>query len=72
MKHFLSFFEKVTLSKWERPALSDYKGSDYTYAQVAARIKTIHLAYKNLNLNPGDKVAFLPCGHGPDTIRLHS
>ncbi len=60
MKHFLSFFEKVTLSKWERPALSDYKGSDYTYAQVAARIKTIHLAYKNLNLNPGDKVAF--CG----------
>ena len=44
MKHFLSYFEEVTLSKWERPALSDYKGSDYSYAQVAAQIKTLHLA----------------------------
>ena len=60
MRHFLSFFEEVTLSKWERPALSDYKGNDYSYAQVAARIKIFHLAYKNLNLKPGDKVAF--CG----------
>ena len=60
MKHFLSYFEEVTLSKWDRPALSDYKGSDYSYAQVAAELKKLHLAYKNLGLQPGDKVAV--CG----------
>ena len=60
MKHFLSYFEEVTLSKWDRPALSDYKGRDYSYAQVAAELKKLHLAYKNLGLQPGDKVAV--CG----------
>ena len=60
MKHFLSYFEDVTLAKWERPALSDYKGSDYSYAQVAAELEKLHIAYKNLGLEPGDKVAF--CG----------
>ena len=60
MRHFLSYFEEVTLAKWERPALSDYKGSDYSYAQVATEMKKLRIAFKRLGLKPGDKVAF--CG----------
>ena len=60
MKHFLSYFEDVTLAKWERPALSDYKGDDFSYAQVAAELKKLHLAYHNLGIRPGDRIAF--CG----------
>ena len=60
MKHFLTYFEEVTLSKWDRPALSDYKGNDYSYAQVAAELKTLHIAYQRLGLQPGDKIAV--CG----------
>ena len=60
MRHFLSYFEEVTLAKWECPALSDYKGSDYSYAQVATELKKLHLAFQSLGLKPGDKIAF--CG----------
>ena len=60
MKHFLSYFEAVTLSKWDKPALSDYKGTDYSYAQVATELKTLHLAYQRLGVRPGDKIAV--CG----------
>ena len=56
MRHFLSYFEEVTLAKWERPALSDYKGSDYSYAQVATELKKLHLAFQSLGLKPGDNV----------------
>ena len=60
MKHFLSYFETVTLAKWERPALSDYKGEDFSYAQVATELEKLHLAYKQLGIRPGDRIAF--CG----------
>lgn len=60
MKHFLSYLKEVTLAKWDKPALSDYKGKEYSYREMAAKLKTLHIAYQNLNLKPGDKVAF--CG----------
>lgn len=60
MKHFLSYFEDVTLAKWERPALSDYKGEDFSYARVAGELKKLHLAFHNLGIQPGDRIAF--CG----------
>ena len=65
MKHFLSHFESVTLSKWDKPALSDYKGNDYTYREAAVEIVRLHLFYEGLDLRPGDKVAF----SGPNSAR---
>ena len=60
MKHFLTHFQEVTLAKWDKPALSDYKGSSYTYQEVATEVTRLHLAYEHLNIKPGDKIAF--CG----------
>ena len=60
MKHFLTHFENIVLSKWNETALSDYKGKEYSYREVAEEISKLYYAFQNLNLKPGDKVAI--CG----------
>lgn len=58
--HYLNRFQKVTLSGWERQAMSDFEGRDYTYADVASQIVRLNLAFKSAGLVKGDKVAI--CG----------
>lgn len=60
MKHFIELFEEVTLRKWGMPALSDYKGRDYTYSDVAGEIEKLHLAFENIGIVKGEKIAI--CG----------
>lgn len=60
MKHYLETFRDVLLRKWELPALTDYKGKEYTYCDVASEIEKLHMAYAAIGLRPGDKVAL--CG----------
>lgn len=60
MKHYLESFRDVLLRKWELPALTDYKGKEYTYCDVASEIEKLHMAYAAIGLRPGDKVAL--CG----------
>ena len=60
MKHFIELFEEVTLRKWGRPALSDYKGKDYSYAAVACEIEKLHLAFENIGIVKGERIAI--CG----------
>ncbi|MBR0533216.1 MAG: AMP-binding protein [Bacteroidales bacterium] len=58
--HYLNRFQKVTLDKWERQAMSDFEGRDYTYADVASQIVTMNLAFEAAGLEKGDKIAI--CG----------
>ena len=58
--HYLNRFQKVTLDKWERQAMSDFEGRDYTYAEVAAEIVKMNLAFKGAGIEKGDKIAI--CG----------
>ncbi len=60
MKHFIELFEEVTLRKWSLPALSDYKGKDYSYSDVAGEIEKLHLAFENIGIAEGGKIAI--CG----------
>ena len=60
MKHYLETFMDVLLRKWELPALTDYKGKEYTYCDVASEIEKLHMTYAAIGLRPGDKVAL--CG----------
>lgn len=58
--HYLNRFQKVTLDNWERQALSDYEGRDYTYADVASMIVKMNIAFESMGLAKGDKIAI--CG----------
>lgn len=60
MKHYIEFFEEVTIRKWSFPALSDYKGRDYTYSDVADEIEKLHLVFEKTGIAKGDKIAI--CG----------
>ncbi|MBR5736630.1 MAG: AMP-binding protein [Bacteroidales bacterium] len=58
--HYLNRFQKVTLDKWERQAMSDFEGRDFTYAEVAAEIVKMNLAFESAGIEKGDKIAI--CG----------
>ena len=58
--HYLNRFQKVTLDKWERQAMSDFEGRDFTYAEVAAEIVKMNLAFESAGILKGDKIAI--CG----------
>ena len=46
-------------NNWDNLAFSDYEGNNFTYSDVAATIKSLHLFYKHSGLNHGDKIAVL-------------
>ena len=57
MRHYLSILQESMRARWEKPALSDYRGETFTFAQMATRIAKLHATFKAIGLEPGDKVA---------------
>lgn len=51
---------KSIIKNWKHSALSDLTGDTYTYEEVAKKIARIHLYFKSIGLEPGNKVAI--CG----------
>lgn len=52
--------EKSFRENWDHQALSNYKGQDLAYRDVARRIAKLHIAFEQCGLTKGDKVAI--CG----------
>ena len=55
--NFIKLFEGAARECWDRPALSDFRKSTITYAELAERIETLDLIWKKAGLKPGDKIA---------------
>lgn len=51
------YFEDSFKANWDRPALTDYKGGTYTYADVARKIAKLHIVFESCNIQKGDKIA---------------
>ena len=49
--------EKSFRDNWNRAALSNYQGETYTYADLARKIRILHLVFEECGLQKGDKVA---------------
>ncbi len=60
MQHFLSLFQKVVNKYWDKEALSNYGGTTYTNSDIAERVTKIHLLFRFLGVERGQKIAF--CG----------
>lgn len=54
-KLYSSAFEK----NWKNTVFSDYEGGDFTFAEVANIIKSLHLFYQVSGIRQGDKIAIL-------------
>lgn len=58
-ENLIQYFEKSIITNWDKPALSDYKGEDFLYSDVAKSIVKIHKLMFHYGINEGDKVALI-------------
>ena len=59
MKQYLKKFEEQVHSRAGQPALCDFRGSSYTYGEVAALIAKLHLLFEAAGIRKGDKIALM-------------
>ena len=57
MEHYLSRLEETVKANWDKPALRNYKADSYTFKEVATSIARLHIFFKEIGINKGDKVA---------------
>lgn len=60
VKSFVKQVEEVIVKNWDLVSLSNYKGADYTYGDVAKKIAEIHILLDGCGVKKGDKIAL--CG----------
>lgn len=60
MKHYLETLKETICGQWGDIALSDYRGKDWTYGEMARVIAGLHLAYAAAGVSAGGKIAL--CG----------
>lgn len=53
----MEILRESMLAKWEKQALSDYKGKDFTFADIATQIVRLHEVFEAVGVKPGDKIA---------------
>ena len=60
-KHYLSYLHDTMVRRWDCLALQDLDGENkYTYAELAAAMKRLHITWQELGIKEGDKIAL--CG----------
>lgn len=57
MKNYLKKLEEQIHLHAQNPALCDYEGATYTYAQVAEIIERYHIFFQTAGIRPGDKIS---------------
>ena len=65
MRHYLSILQESMRRKWQEPALSDYRGTTFTFADIATRIAKIHALFDAFGVVDGNKIALASknCSH---------
>jgi long-chain acyl-CoA synthetase len=58
-ENLIQNFEKSIITNWDKPALSDYKGVDFMYSDVAKNILKTHQLMLHYGIKQGDKVALI-------------
>lgn len=57
MEHYLSRLERATKNYWDKPALNNFHGETFTYAQMARSIERFHIVFEKAGFKKGDKIA---------------
>ena len=57
MKHFVERFAEAAQNNWHKPAVCDYRGETFLYADVATHIAKLHIVFERLGVKVGDKIA---------------
>ena len=57
MKHFVSLLNDSIKANWESPAVTNFGGVTYTYAQMAEVITKYHVLFSEAGIKKNDKIA---------------
>jgi long-chain acyl-CoA synthetase len=61
LKHYLDYLQNTIVKRWDALAMKDLDGKiSYTYGQVANEIERLHVTFRELGIQEGDKIAL--CG----------
>ena len=63
MIHYLSRFTEAAQNNWHKPAVCDYRGETFLYADVATHIAKMHILFDHAGVKPGDKIAIAGMRH---------
>ena len=55
--HYLERLQNATKKFWNKSALNSLGGESFTYCQMATQIEKLHLAFENIGLKKGEKIA---------------
>jgi long-chain acyl-CoA synthetase len=58
-ERFITYVEDSIKKNWEIEALSNYREKGYSYKDIAERIIRLHIAFKEIGINEGDKIALV-------------
>lgn len=53
------YFQDAVRTFWEQPSLTDLGGVTLSYKDVARKIAKLHILYKEIGIEPGDKIALI-------------
>lgn len=57
MKHYLSRLQDSMKENWTTPVLSDYRGEDFTYEDIARNIAKFHILFEKAGIKKGQTIA---------------
>ncbi len=58
-ENLVNYFKESIRKNWDLPSLSDYKGTTYTYREIAENIIKLHILYEEAGIKRGDKIAII-------------
>jgi long-chain acyl-CoA synthetase len=58
-ERLIGYIEQSIRQNWDIEALSNYTEKGYSYKEIAEKILKLHLFYKDIGINEGDKIALV-------------
>lgn len=63
-QNFIQLYENSFKNNWEQPALTDYReNTTYSYGELAREIARLHLLFRELGIEKGDKISLIGKNH---------
>jgi len=68
-QNFIQLYEDSFKKNWDLPALTDYnENTTYSYGELAREIARLHLLFKELGIEKGDKISLIGKNHSSWSI----
>ncbi len=68
-QNFIQLYEISFKNNWPQPAVTDYKEkTTYTYGELAREIARLHLLFRELGIEKGDKISLIGKNHSSWSI----